>query len=278
MIPEWQTNRIYLSVRLEIDYPTVHSNIITALNNLQIQPQYLTNTKDIWARDYMPIQIWKDEFIEYRYDPDYLQGKRKGYRDLKTYPDIVCTKNNLPTTIKTDLILDGGNVVKSENTIILTNKVSLENRWTKTETIKRLREIFKVENVILIPWYKKEKFGHSDGVLRFINNDTVLISDIDQYNDPLIRKIKINGLRIKWLKFDTAKKHKMRWAYLNFIQMENALLVPKLGIDEDEQAFNKIKDFYKDYVDTKRIVQVEIRDLVKYGGGGLNCISWTLKN
>jgi agmatine deiminase len=151
MIPDWQTNRIYLSGRLEIDYPTVHSNIITALNNLQIQPQYLTNTKDIWARDYMPIQIWKDEFIEYRYDPDYLQGKRKGYRDLKTYPDIVCTKNNLPTTIKTDLILDGGNVVKSENTIILTNKVSLENRWTKTETIKRLREIFKVENVILIP-------------------------------------------------------------------------------------------------------------------------------
>jgi agmatine/peptidylarginine deiminase len=93
-----------------------------------------------------------------------------------------------------------------------------------------------------------------------------LISDIDQYNDLLIRKI--NGLRIKWLKFDTAKKHKMRWAYLNFIQMENALLVPKLGIDEDEQAFNKIKDFYKDYVDTKRIVQVEIRDLVNMEAAG----------
>ena len=277
MIADWQVNRVYFSGRLKIDYPKNHANIKKALNDLQIEPYYLSDTKDVWARDYMPIQIGKDKFIEYRYDPDYLQGKRKGYRNLKTYPDIVCNTNNLPATTKTDLILDGGNIVKSESTIILTDKVSIENRWTKTQTIIRLREIFKVDNVVLIPWYKKEKFGHSDGVLRFINENTVLINEIEKTNYPLIKKIRKNRLEIEWIEFDVEKTHKLNWAYINFLQTENAILVPKLNIDEDEQAFEQIKELYKAYIDPKRIVQVNVRELIESGGGALNCISWTIK-
>ena len=164
MIPDWQTNKVYFSGRLEIDYPTIHSNIQHALIDLKIEPQYLTGTKDVWARDYMPIQIMKDEFIEYRYDPDYLQGKRKEHRDIKTYPDIVLAHNNLPVTIKSDLILDGGNVVKSESSIILTDKVAIENRLTKAETVNRLKRTFKVDKVILIPNISEENFPYSDRV------------------------------------------------------------------------------------------------------------------
>jgi agmatine deiminase len=277
MIPDWQTNKVYFSGRLEIDYPISHANIQNALMDLKIEPQYLFDTKDVWARDYMPIQIMKDLFIEYRYDPDYLQGKRKGYRDLKTYPDIVCTRNNLPVTIKSDLIIDGGNVVKSENSVILTDKVAVENRLTKTETINLLKRTFAVANVILIPWYKKEKFGHSDGVVRFINENNVLLAETDKYNSPLIRKLQENRIHIEWLEFDISKKSKLNWAYLNFLQIENAMLIPKLGIDEDEQAFKQIKNLFKDYIEPQRIVQVNVRDLVEFGGGALNCISWTIK-
>lgn len=277
MIADWQTNKVYFSSRLEIDYPKSYSNIVNAFNNLQIEPFYLTDTKDVWARDYMPIQIGRDKFIEYRYDPDYLQGKRKGYRNLKTYPDIVCDRNNLLPTIKSDFILDGGNVVKSENSIILTDKVAVENRLTKTEAINHLKKIFEVDNVILIPWYKKEKFGHSDGVVRFINESTVLLHEIDINNFPLIRKIKESRIDIKWLEFDVYKKSKLNWAYLNFLQLENAMLIPKLEIDEDEQALEQIKKLYKDYIKPQRIVQVNVRDLVEFGGGALNCISWTIQ-
>lgn len=277
MIPDWQTNRIYLSNRLKIDYPTSHANIENTLHDLNINAHYLTDTRDIWARDYMPIQIQENKFIEYRYDPDYLQGKRKGYRDVKTYPDIVCNRNNLPKTIKSDLILDGGNVVKSENCITLTDKVAIENRLSKSETVNHLKRIFEVEKVILIPWYKKEKFGHSDGVLRFINEKTVLLHEIDKTNYKLLKKLQENRIDIKWLEFDVPKKDKLNWAYLNFLQIENAMLIPGLGIDEDEQAFKQIKSHYKDFIEEKRFVQVFIRDIVKIGGGALNCISWTTK-
>lgn len=277
MITDWQTNKVYFSGRLKIDYSTSHANIQNALNALQIEPHYLTDTKDVWARDYMPIQVGKDKFIEYRYDPDYLQGKSKGYRDLKTYPDIVCNRNNLPTTTKSDLLLDGGNLVKSDNSIILTDKVAIENRLTKTETINQLKKTFEVDTVVLIPWYKKEKFGHSDGVVRFINNNTVLLHEIDKTNSILTRKLHESRLDIIWLEFEGKQNKKLNWAYINFLQMENAILVPKLNIEEDEQALVQIQKHFKSFVDAKRVVQVEIRDLVETGSGALNCISWTIK-
>jgi len=277
MIPDWQTNKVYFSERLKSDLSTSYANIQNALYALQIKPLYLTDTKDVWARDYMPIQVRKDKFIEYRYDPDYLQGKSKGYRDLKTYPDIVCNRNNLPNTIKSDLLLDGGNLVKSENSIILTDKVAIENRLTKTETINQLKRTFEVDTVVLIPWYKKEKFGHSDGVLRFINNNTVLLHEVDKTNSLLTRKLRESKLDIAWLEFEGKKNKKLNWAYINFLQMDNAILVPKLNIEEDEQAIEQIQKHFKSFVDTKRVVQVEIRDIVETGGGALNCISWTIK-
>jgi len=277
MIPDWQKNKIYFSDRLKTTYASSHANIVNALHELNITPQYLTGTKDIWARDYMPIQIQNTKFIEYRYDPDYLQGKRKGFRDIKTYPDIVCKINGLPETVKSDLIIDGGNMVKSSNHIILTDKVAFENRLTKGETISELKRTFEVDHVILIPWIKNEMFGHSDGIVRFIDEKSVLLHEFDKYNSPLIKKLLKYKIDIKWLEFDVFKKNKLSWGYLNFLQIDNAMLVPKLDIDEDEQAFNQIKHHFKKYIDEKRIRQVAIKDIVESGGGGLNCISWTIK-
>ncbi len=276
MIPDWQTNRIYFSDRLKNDYPNAFLNIVKALQTLGIEPQFLTDTKDIWVRDFMPIQITKNKYVEYRYDPDYLQGKRKGYRDLKSYPDIVCARNKLPDTIKSDLILDGGNVVKSTKSIIMTDKVSVENRLTKTETINQLQKVFEVENIILLPWYKKEKFGHSDGVVRFINDSEVILHEQDFYNTPLIQTIEKNKIGIRWLKFKGAKEKKLNWAYINFLHLQNALLIPELGIYEDDQALDQIKELYRGYVEPDRILQVKVRELVEKGGA-LNCISWTIK-
>ena len=96
-------------------------------------------TNDIWARDYMPIQLANGDLIEFRFDPDYLQGRYKGYRDLKTYPDLVCDAIS-KKTVKSDIIMDGGNIVKSKDCIILTDKIVSENRLTydKPALIKKL--------------------------------------------------------------------------------------------------------------------------------------------
>ena len=48
------------------------------------------------------------------------------------------------------------------------------------------------------------------------------------------------------------------------------------NIDEDEQALKQIKKYYPEYRINERIKQVNMIDIVKYGGA-LNCITWTIK-
>ena len=124
MITDFETNIIYFSELLKTEerFAKTFGEITSILKTVDIEPKLLPKTKDIWARDYMPIQITENKFVEYRYDPDYLQGNSDEIetRELKTYPDIVCDSINLKT-VKTDIILDGGNVVKHKNTDLKVN-------------------------------------------------------------------------------------------------------------------------------------------------------------
>ena len=280
MISDRDTNIIYFSKRLKTDlrFSETYEQISETLKSLGVKPRLLPDTNDIWARDYMPIQVSQSKFIEYRYDPDYLQGKWKGCRDLKTYPDIVCDLIEL-TTEKSNIILDGGNIVKSNNCVILTDKVVIENRlsYSKSELVEQLKKIFKVEKIVLIPWDKKEKFGHSDGILRFINDTKVLINEIYECDTRLLYRLKRSGLKWDFLRFKVNKKDKRNWAYINFLQTKDLILLPKFKIDEDKQALEQIEKHYPDYANGNRIAQIDMRKVIKFGGA-LNCISWTLKD
>jgi len=277
MITDIETNTIYFSKKLEEFFPETVSRIFGSLKLLGIEPKLLDCTKDIWARDYMPIQISADKFLEFRYDPDYLQGVDKGRRNLKTYPDMVCAKLGLKTE-KSDLILDGGNVVKSVNCIILSDKVVKENKhaYTKSELISTIQKTFEVDKVVLIPWDTIEPYGHADGMVRFIDNETVLVNKLYEKDTVLVYRLESSGLKCKFLNYKVKKQNKNNWAYINFLQTMDLILLPKLGADEDEQALKQLSDFYSDYADKNRIVQVEMNDIIALGGA-LNCISWTIK-
>jgi agmatine/peptidylarginine deiminase len=277
MIPDSETNKVYFSGKLKLDFPKTCFDLENRLKSFNCKYEFLPETKDIWARDYMPIQVSIDRFIEYRYDPDYLQGNWKNSCDLKTYPDIVCVSIGLKTD-KSDLIIDGGNFVKSSDCIILTDKIVKENRYTysKQELIEKLQRTFCTNKVVLIPWDTKEKYGHSDGMLRFIDNKTVLINHIYRTDSVLNYRLKQAGLHCEYLNYEVKKRHKYNWAYINFLQTKDLILLPKFNIEEDNQAFKQISDFYPDYAKNKSIAQVDMTDVVRFGGA-LNCIAWTIK-
>lgn len=284
MITDKETDFIYFSELLKSDskFTETCRQITDILDANQINYEFLPSTKDIWARDYMPIQVTKDKLIEYRYDPDYLQGIAKGRRDLKTYSDIVCDFLSLKT-IKTDIILDGGNVIKGSSRVILTDKIVEENKrhYKRQPLIEKLKQLFEVEKVIIIPWDKGEEYGHADGMVRFINDNTVLINeDFDNYEKDFKKKFfgafRDNNILCEKLSFKVSKKDKRRWAYLNYLQMEDIILLPKFGIDEDEQALEQFKTFFPEYALRDRIIQVFANPLVKEGGA-FNCITWNIK-
>lgn len=283
MIADWQTNKIYFSEKIK-RYSEVHRQIEDELKSVNAKCEYIDGTNDIWARDYMPIQVSDNKFIEYRYDPDYLQGIGKERREKKTYPDIVCSTLNLKTT-KSDIILDGGNVVKSTNSIIVTDKIFKENKShysTKNSLIQELRRLFEVDKVVVIPWDTEDFCGHADGMVRFIDDDTVLIQDFYKYYNSEFQKklydsLSNNGLNWKKLSFDVENESEYSWAYINFMQTRDIILLPSISKEEEDiQALTQIKKLFPEYSKSDRIRQIHMIDIIKEGGA-LNCISWTKK-
>ena len=75
------------------------------------------------------------------------------------------------------------------------------------------------------------------------------------------------------LEFDVEKEDDRNWAYINFLQTKDLIFVPKLGIDEDGQAFDQISSAFPEYANRNRFDQTDVSILVKEDGA-FNCVSW----
>src|SRR5579863_10097868 len=174
MITDRQTNKLYLAECLKERQPTFFPRFEIVLNECNIQIHWLKNTKDIWAVDYMTIQISKEKFVQFRYNPDYLQLKK--YQKTISDVDSICKVIPL-TTQKSNLVVDGGNVIKAGNKVIMCDKVFAENKKiNEKDLIKQLKELFQIDKLFFVPWDTDDYTGHADGMVRFINDETVLIN------------------------------------------------------------------------------------------------------
>ena len=173
MINDSQTDKVYLAEGLIYHYEEVFRNLLSILDrgHLACLP-YTKSYKHVWARDYMPIQLDKDRFLLYDYNPDYLRG----YPDYVPRYKSITNKLNLDC-ISTDIVLDGGNVVKCGGKVIMTNKIFKENpKYGQRELLAKLEELLDVQ-VVLITWDKYEMYGHADGMVRYISGNSVLLNN-----------------------------------------------------------------------------------------------------
>lgn len=99
----------------------------------------LRSTRDIWSRDYMPVQLTKDLFLNYTYSPDYLSDQKAYITNWLLHKVHTGKADKLNLNLVTiPLILDGGNVIKAidkfgKPTIIMCSKVLNENNLSKEE-------------------------------------------------------------------------------------------------------------------------------------------------
>lgn len=272
MIIDSQTNKVYLAQGL-LHYTPAYTNLLKAFTMENINNAFLPQTesvKHIWTRDYMPIQLEQNKFLQYRYQPDYL----KGYEDYIPNYDFICKKLKL-NCIKTDIILDGGNVIKCGNKVIMTNKIFQENfHKEKNDLIKELEELFQAE-LVLIPWDRYEMYGHADGMVRYIRGNIVLLNNYVDFDKKLrqhLLKILSAHFIVEELEYGLPSGSKMSWAYLNFLQTENCIFVPGLSCKEDLMSVEQIQQLYPQH----KVILIEgFKDIVK-DGGALNCISWNI--
>lgn len=272
MICDYQTNKVYLAEGIK-GYPKVAENLLYALCKEGIETEYLPHSKSkkhVWARDYMPIQLEKGRFLKYVYRPDYLKN------DKDYIPNYAGMIRKLGLNCKpTSLVIDGGNVVKWDDAVIMTDKVLIENPGYDEYGLRfRLEELFETD-VVFIPWDRYEMFGHADGMVRFIDRRTVLLNNYIDFDRSLRERIlrALDGhFEVKELQYDTLRCSKYSWAYLNFLQVAGRIFVPGLGIAEDRLAVQQIQRFYPEH---KVMLVPDCLELVR-DGGALNCVTWTI--
>ena len=287
-----RTNTLYLARSLS-RYDNVFNSLIATKNNIKIN--FISGTKNIWARDYMPLQVEKEKFVKFNY---------KGYGDedsinkglsYNQYPQLVvpdsCWSFLNPTI--SSIVLDGGNIIRYDCKVIITDIVFKHNpNFERENLIKELESLLDAE-IIVIPAEPFDDLGHSDGICKFVDEKTIYMNDYrimkqtmyDDYMGELISIFKKHKLRPLAFPYaynkcpritETQFRKKYPDAddfnpgfgyYINYLQMKDKIFLPIFNIKEDEGAI-KVAEQYLDL----EIIPIDCADL-SMEGGLLNCVT-----
>ena len=283
LIQDNQTNILYLSELLKGDtkgfqkYKPFYERFVRLLEENNIEVRFLQSTKDIWARDYMPIQIGEDKFVQFDYQPPYAL-KYKKYQHTISDPQEVCAANGFTPKVST-LKIDGGNVIKGSDFLILTDRVLDLNPGRDVQS--ELAELFGINlsSVYIIPAEQCDEIGHADGMVRVVGDKRLLM------NDYLAHK-KDEGQQLKMQKWEEDSPftvttvpyspNRNRYIpatgiYSNFLLMGECLFLPQFNIEADSNALEIFTNLFPD----KKIIPVLSNEIADEGGV-LNCISWNI--
>lgn len=278
------TNVVYFSPWLKDKkegHPEFYQRLKDLLNGMGIESKELKSTNDYWARDYMPIQLGENEFLKYRYYPDYLVNS-KNKKDIETITDTTKVLHGMGISCRsTNLVIDGGNMVPCGPYIVMTDKVFSENRKKKDDAdFKALLESELGHPVIIIPWtpHEDDVYGHSDGFIKWCGDNRILMGNHgDCYPDEAasIRMIlESYGFEVTEMRFKdkVSLPYDLNWAYINFLQVGKNIIMPKFNIEEDAIAQQYIQEAFPDCC----IRQIEMAEEIAKEGGALHCLSWNV--
>lgn len=276
MIPDWQTNTVYLSDLLRKYHPEVFASLESLLKRCGTDVVIVSKTKDIWCRDFMPIQADEDTFCQFMYDPDYLRG----YDHLKT-PAASCRLKMMTKCRSVDLVLHGGNVVPAVNKVILTDKILKENPAKSRKEVRRVLEKALQAECIIIPRPPHDPIGHADGVVRFLDEDTVVVNEYHGLEAAYGRRLRsvfrqhrLKCVQVPYFVEDYATDGipSAAGCYVNYLRTDKLLILPVFEVARDDAALRRFESLYSG----TRIVPLPCIQLARKGGC-LNCVSWTIR-
>lgn len=279
MIPDWQTNHIYFAEELTRRHPELWQRLRWALTLHAVSYDLVPGTPDIWLRDFFPIQVACDKFVQFRYEPDYLQGCPEKKQDAARIASSLVGRGACQTS---EINLDGGNVVASERVAILTEKVFRENPSRSPRGLEsELRDCLQLERCIFIPEEPGDPLGHADGMVRWIDKGRVLVNNYSAAHRGFGRRLRLvlrrHHLDLEEIPYFTEGKvndgiPSAVGCYVNYLRSAQVILAPVFGSPADDRALDKLASLFP----RTPIVPIQSRDLAREGGV-LHCVSWTVR-
>ncbi len=254
------------------------NELVELLDKHAVRHNFLHDTKDIWCRDYMPIQIEKGKFVQFRYEPSYLKDEL----ELQSNPKEVCKANNFKPKFS-KINLDGGNVVNWSDRAIMTDRVFDENpEYTnKNKLISEIENLLEAE-IIVIPQINSDMTGHADGLVRFIDQNTLLGNcrehEYKYWKVRINNVLKEHGIDYIDIPFLDPKERKYPnhaiGCYVNYLEVEDLIVLPifETKNNKDEEVYNTFIQIFP-----HRKIETINYNSIGLHGGLLNCTTWTIE-
>ena len=154
---------------------------------------------------------------------------------------------------------------------MITDRVFSENPAYDTNTLlNELEDLLEAE-IIIIPSLKSDMTGHADGVVRFVDENTVVGNATpykNGYEQKVKRALKKHGISVIDLPYFGSAGISTVGTYLNFLETETHIFLPIFGNVQDETAIKRAKEIF-----AKEVIAVNVNSIAE-AGGVLNCISW----
>lgn len=262
-------------------YKPAADRLFAALDLFNIKYKLLNNTKDIWLRDFMPVKTRSGRYVSFHYEPSYLKDNPELKTDFKSDMSAELGIDGIEYSY---INLDGGNVVMSpsKQKAIISDRVFAENpHFSKAQTAYEIFKALEIENTdaLIIPSFKSDMTGHADGMVRFADENTVLVNEPRSKNgfeSKVIKQLEQNGLSvIEMPYYETNRKapdgtKSAEGCYLNYLETEKVVFFPVFSENHetDMSAISIVKKALG-----KRVIPLNVNEIALYGGL-LNCISW----
>jgi agmatine deiminase len=246
---------------------------------------------NIWIRDWAPINASKangsELFVKAQYKPNYAKSAK--YRKNATISSIKLAEYLNIKYKEIPLVLDGGNFAHNGNGIgIITNRVISDNEnYSVNEIIRILKDSFELEKLLLIPVEPYDITGHTDGVLRFVDENILILGDypdgypkgkayLESVYNQLKKELQENTKIIRLINDVPLSSGKSfpsaQGNYINYLEIGDFIFLPNYysGLDKINS------DILKQNLKNKIVINVDIPEIIGLSseGGVLNCISW----
>ena len=185
--------------------------------------------------------------------------------------------------IYSNINLDGGNVVKWDDKVMISDRIYSENPQysDKNQLVNEIAELLQTE-VIIIPQIICDFTGHADGMLKLLDSKKILVNDLEfEYKYWTKKMLKlITDLKLDYVNMPAFEYKEKKYpssaigCYVNFLEIGNLIIFPifEVSDNKDDECLKLMAELYPRH----SIEPININDIVRKGGGLMNCISWNI--
>lgn len=239
---------------------------------------------DIWMRDFSPSNAANP--VMFRYTAEGQGGGRRGQSEADAVQEILAAVLEAAGLVvgESDLKNDGGNFVDDyAGNVVMSRKFLRDNALDENAGRDRIRRITGATNVAFIEADEQGGLEHADGVVAFIDDNTLVINSYPE--DPAyaaaLRADLVAGLPGVAIHeivtpYDASQILDERFGsacglYTNLLATPDRIYLPQFGIPEDSEALVNVRKWT-----SREVVPVQSRQVCRMGGG-VRCMSWQLR-